>query len=125
MKVLLAGAGGERFALQMLQVSKVLPWPLDADLPWGSLYALLGLPDREPEPRTIIGRSAAGGAPFALRVPGNLLEVDVPEPDVLPIPPLLFAPRWVQGLVLAGQAPALLLDLPSLGDLVPSPESST
>lgn len=118
MKVLLASAGGERFALPMLQVSQVLPWPLDADLPWGSLCALLGLPDGEPEPRAVIGRSAASGAPFALRVPGSLLEVDVPEPAVLPIPPLLFAPRWVQGLVLAGEPPALLLDLPPLGDLV-------
>jgi hypothetical protein len=117
-RVLLVHAGDDRFAFEALQLSRVLPWPLEADLPWGSLCALVGSPAAEPEPRAMAGWSAASGAPFALRVPGPLSELDVSDPEVLLLPPLLSAPPWVRGLVLPGDAPALLLDLPSLGDLI-------
>jgi len=130
MRLLVARAGEDRFAFESLQLVTILPWPLETALPWGSLHALAGLTAEEPEPRAVVGRSS-DGTPFALRVPGPLGEEDAG--DVLPVPPLLGAPRWVRGFILTAEGgPALLLDLPSLGDAVlartppsPLPEAPT
>lgn len=115
MRLLVARAGEDRFAFELSQLFTILPWPLEADLPWGSLHALLGLSGEEPEPRAVVAHSA-GGAPFALRVPGPLEEKDAG--GVLPVPPLIAAAPWVRGFVLLGETPALLLDLPTAGDAV-------
>ena len=128
MRILLAPAGEDLFAFESVQLAGILAWPPAAGLPWGSLHALAGVPAEEPEPRAVLGRAAASGAPFALRVPGPLREEDVTSEEVHPVPPLLLAPPWVRGVIFRSGAPALLLDLPALGDSVlssASPSSSS
>jgi len=119
-RVLLASAGEELFAFDPLQLAGVLAWPLTLAIPWRSLNELAGLSAPEPEPRMLLARSAAGDVPFAVRVPGPLLEEDVANKEIFPLPTLLDAPPWVRALVPRNGSPALLLDLPSLGDTVVS-----
>lgn len=118
MRLVLSRSGEDLFAFEARQVGAVLEWPLVATLPWGSLHALAGVPAEESEPRALLGRAAGSGQPFVLRVAGPLREEDVAGQEVHPVPPLLSAPPWVRGIVLRGGAPAVLLDLPALGDAV-------
>jgi hypothetical protein len=115
---MLSGAGEDLFAFESRQVGAVLGWPLVVVLPWGSLHALAGVAFQEWEPRALLGRTAGSRQPFALRVAGPLREEDVPGEEIHPVPPLLSAPPWVRGIVLRASAPAVLLDLPALGDAV-------
>ena len=118
MKVLLACAGEDLFAFDPLQLAGVLAWPLTLDIPWRPLTELAGLSAPEPEPRMLLARSAAADLPFAVRVPGPLREEDVADGELFPLPALLAAPPWVRALVSRAGPPALLLDVPLLGDTV-------
>ncbi|HYV49416.1 MAG TPA: hypothetical protein VFA20_31370 [Myxococcaceae bacterium] len=118
MRILLATAGEDLFAFDPKQMAGVLAWPLTLYIPWRSLHELADVSAPEPEPRLLLSRSRAEDVPFAVRVPGPLREEDVPEAEIFPLPPLLAAPPWVRALVSRGGSPALLLDLPLLGDTV-------
>jgi hypothetical protein len=130
-KVLLAAAGEDLFAFDPLQMAGVLAWPLTLDIPWRALHELAGVTGPEPEPRVLLARSATDDVPFALRVCGPLVEEVVPDAEIFPLPALLAAPPWVCGFVPRDGSPALLLDLPRLGDTVvslpqlPLPETIT
>jgi len=117
-RILLASAGEDLFAFDPHQMAGVLAWPLTLHIPWRALHELAGVSAPEPEPRLLLGRAAAGGVPFAVRVPGTLREEEVPDAEVFPLPPLVAAPPWVRALLPRGGSPALLLDLPRLGDTI-------
>lgn len=120
MRILLASSGEDLFAFDPLQLAGILAWPLTLAIPWRPLNELAGLSAPEPEPRMLLARSAAEDVPFAVRVSGPLREEDVKDAEIFPLPPLLAAPPWVRALVPRGGSPALLLDVPLLGDAVVS-----